>query len=108
MSNKTSSSLTESVLTLVGAVAFVPLVSSLSALVSGYVVSTLWGWFIVPVFGIKALSIPQAIGLSLVTGYLTHQTMPEDTASTAAKITNVILYPMFALGIGYVVHHWFM
>ena len=37
----------------------------------GWVLSILWGWFIVPSFGLPPLSIAAAIGLSLLTGYLT-------------------------------------
>ena len=40
---------------------------------SGYALSILWGWFIVPVFSIQEISIPTAIGVVLVVGFLTHQ-----------------------------------
>ena len=33
---------------------------------TGFVLSTLWGWFVVPVFGAPALSIPVAIGITLL------------------------------------------
>ena len=32
----------------------------------GYVLSVLWAWFIVPLFGLPALSIPLAIGLMVI------------------------------------------
>lgn len=40
----------------------------LGILYSGFVFSTLWGWFIAPL-GVPTLSIPQALGLLLVVGY---------------------------------------
>lgn len=40
---------------------------------SGYVLSTLWGWFLVPALGLPAISIPSAIGIDLVVSYMTHQ-----------------------------------
>ena len=33
---------------------------------SGYTLSVLWGWFMVPAFGLPALSVAQAYGLALV------------------------------------------
>lgn len=42
-----------------------------SALWSGYVLSTLWAWFIVPAFGVPGLSIAYAIGLALIVSYTT-------------------------------------
>lgn len=32
----------------------------------GYTLSVLWGWFVVPAFGLPALSVAQAYGLTLV------------------------------------------
>lgn len=39
-------------------------------ILSGYVLSVLWGWFIVPTFGLPLLTIPVAIGVMLVVAYL--------------------------------------
>ncbi len=35
-------------------------------LTTGVVAKTLWGWFVVPVFGLPALTILQALGISFV------------------------------------------
>lgn len=42
-----------------------------SAVWSGYVLTILWGWFIVPAFKLPILSIPVAIGMTLIIRYLT-------------------------------------
>lgn len=42
-----------------------------SAIVNGLTVSILWRWFIVSKFDLPALTIPQAMGFSLVVSYLT-------------------------------------
>lgn len=39
-------------------------------LLGGYTFSTLWGWFIVPVFAAPALTVMQAAGLMLVKSFL--------------------------------------
>lgn len=33
---------------------------------SGFTLSVLWGWFVVPMFGLPALSVAQAYGIALV------------------------------------------
>ena len=38
-------------------------------IVTGYVGMTLWGWFVVPTFGLPALNIAQAIGIDLVVSH---------------------------------------
>ncbi len=44
----------------------------------GFVLTKLWGWFIVPFFDLPPLSITIAIGISLITAFLTHQRMAKD------------------------------
>lgn len=36
------------------------------SLMNGWALSTLWGWFIVPLFDVPSLSITQAIGIAIV------------------------------------------
>lgn len=44
-----------------------------SVVFSGYVLSILWGWLIVPTFFVPILNIPSAIGVMMVAGYVTKQ-----------------------------------
>lgn len=74
----------------------------------GYAFSVLWGWFVMPYFGVAALSIPVAIGLTMVVSFLTYQfTHTEDNRSSREKIiegiTIGLLHPAFALLFGWVV-----
>lgn len=39
---------------------------------NGYVLSILWGWFIVPTFEAPTLSVGYAIGFTMIVSYLTH------------------------------------
>ncbi len=41
-----------------------------SMIVSGFMVTILWGWFIAPVFNVIVINIPQAIGLLLILNIL--------------------------------------
>ena len=85
-----------------------------SALWRGYVLSTLWGWFVVPLFGLPKLAIAPAIGLSLVVGFLTYQTPPDveerkrDGVDKWVRIVVLAaLLPALSLGMGWIVH-WYM
>ena len=87
-----------------------PVLIALSALWRGYVLSVLWGWFVVPAFGLPALSVPLAIGLSLIVSFLTmHKTGNEaekDRELSEAFIHSVVvaaLVPAFVLFAGWVV-----
>jgi hypothetical protein len=44
----------------------------------GFVIAKLWAWFVVPVFGLTALTIPVAIGLACLLSVFTYQYTPFD------------------------------
>ena len=83
---------------------------------NGFVLSTLWGWFMVPAFGLPAFGVIKAAGISLVVRYLTYQLdtkdFTEDDGKTSEEklkkglytLSFAIIYPLFALGVGWVVH----
>ena len=77
---------------------------AISAILNGWVLSILWGWFIVPHFGLPALSIPVAIGIALVVSMLApyvHNKYDEDNDKLAA-LSAVFIRPFIALLIGWV------
>src|SRR5690606_38361726 len=89
----------------------IPLVMIFSSVAYGFVLSVLWGWFIVPVFEIPDISILQAIGLSMVVGFLTYQHIESDKKSDRSLTESVIymlmlaiIRPAIVLFIGYIVH----
>ena len=85
----------------------------LGPLWSGYVLSVLWGWFLVPAFHLPQISIALAIGISLVVNMLTAKSSSESVESGKDKglsesfiraLAFACLYPLLALGIGAIVH----
>lgn len=80
----------------------------LGALWNGYVLSVLWGWFIVPTFEIRPLGVLPAIGVAMVVGYLTKQmdTYVDKSKSINERIIQSIVYmalgPAIALVFGWV------
>lgn len=78
---------------------------------SGYVLTILWGWFIVPVFHLPALLLVPAMGLGLVVRYLTHQyDRYVSTESSSKQLLNGLVYsalaPALMLGIGAILVRW--
>lgn len=74
---------------------------------SGFVLSYLWLWFIVPVFNAPPLSIPFAIGFSLVFGFINNSIKNKDDDLSDESIIKALLSdsfkPAIYLLIGYIV-----
>ena len=81
---------------------------------SGYVLSILWTWFLVPTFHIHTITIPCAIGLNLIVSMLVVksqdiETSKEKKASSALAqgLAMSIVYPLVILAMGAIVHTFF-
>jgi hypothetical protein len=83
------------------------IVGPLISIWGGFVLNKLWAWFIVNQFGVCPLSIPQAIGINIITHYLTvNRTKTDDNdALTLIGSTAIfwVLYGSIALLFGYIV-----
>ena len=77
---------------------------------NGYALSVLWGWFMVPTFGLPPLAVAPAIGVSLVVSFLTNHdddSVKVERSSGEAigrSVGLAILRPAFALFFGWIVH----
>lgn len=81
---------------------------ALSTVWSGYVLSVLWRWFVVPSLDAPALSVGYAIGIMIVVGYLTQtdeasKKQESLSAMLAEGIARAALRPALALLFGWVV-----
>lgn len=74
------------------------------AIVRGFVLCTLWGWFIVPVFGAPALTIPASIGLMYVGALVSNENTAISDKAQSEHIVAYILNPLVLLLCGWVVH----
>jgi hypothetical protein len=95
----------------IGAVALYLVALVGSYLLNGWTLTVLWGWFIRPTFGLPALGIAPAIGLSIIVGYLVHRSQSDKewkqktwTEKWIEPFVHAIIRPTFALAIGWVVH----
>ena len=85
--------------------------SSIGTILNGFALSKLWSWFIVETFGIIPIGIAQAIGISLIIGYITYQfidTKPDDSKNNNEKLFTqagiTIARPLGVLLFGFIVH----
>jgi len=91
-----------------GYISYLTIFMFVSAAYSGFALSILWGWFIVPVFSLPKLSILTAIGLSMVASFLTQPyKYSEDNRDPDEKLKesslSAFIKPTAALFIGWVV-----
>ena len=56
------------------------LVGAGASVVNGITLSIIWGWFMVPIFGLPALNVPQAIAVTLVVGFFFPTASPQGRA----------------------------
>ncbi len=78
---------------------------ALSALMNGYVLSVLWGWFVAGYFGLKVLTIPAAYGLGLIVSFLTYRSnLKTEERSVWVNVSLVFFVPLFYLFMGWIVH----
>lgn len=80
-------------------------------LINGWVLSILWAWFIIPIFGIHALTFAQALGLCTIVNLLANRrienfekTAPPTAFETRVAIFYVLFNAMIFLLIGGIVH----
>jgi hypothetical protein len=86
----------------------------LASIWSGYVLSVLWAWFLVPAFHVTSINIALAIGVSIVIRMLTFQVNQERDEKKERSKTELwtqtlvwsFLYPLLALGMGAIVHQF--
>lgn len=76
----------------------------------GFVLSSMWGWFIAEPFGAPAIEIAHAIGLIVLIRFVTHKGDSDcdskPNPDPANKLIGVVAVPVFAYVLGYVMHLW--
>jgi hypothetical protein len=94
------------ILVVLGITVFLPLAVCVNAIIDGFVISTLWGWFVVPIFGVGTLTMTAAFALVFIYRALNWRTPKkgEKSPGVLATLAWKIAAAAFDLGIGYVVH----
>jgi len=83
----------------------------LGMVLSAWVITIMWSWFVVPVFALPLLTKAQALGLSLLVGYITWQYTNTNSDSESGPwkwfgraVGLAIFRPLLVLAISWVVH----
>lgn len=78
-------------------VAYVPL-----ALLRGWVIALLWGWYVVDYFGLAPLTIVQAVGLGLLVSLFTSRAPTEEDQqrSVIEELFYAAMFPLLTLAFG--------
>ncbi|HUV00049.1 MAG TPA: hypothetical protein VMW32_03695 [Bacteroidales bacterium] len=76
----------------------------ISVVITGFVLSKLWFWFIVPVFALPELRLIEAIGLSFLISFVWHRKSDDDTDDFVEHALYVIVYSLTMWGGGAIVH----
>lgn len=91
------------------AVLGLPVLIVVSAVWRGYVLTILWGWFAVPYFHLPTITVPVAIGVSLIIGMLAHQQTDcegkkrDPLDAVVHSLAAIALAPALTLLIGWIV-----
>jgi len=84
---------------------------------SNFILTKLWGWFVVPIFSVPQISMVQSMGLTLIIGYVLRSSLMIDGKEKLKKefedkspfeILDIvfgytILTPLFVWFIGYII-----
>lgn len=74
------------------------LLAPLLVALRGWVLAKLWLWLIVPTFGLRALSVWQAIGLSVIVGVLTMKAPDADDDTVLETTIRFTIYSVMSYG----------
>lgn len=86
--------------------------SILASIYAGWVLTCVWGWFVVTAFQLPALSLPVAMGIMLVVGHLVLLSRPFESAdkndlmNALATLCFSIAYRTLTLFAGWIVYHF--
>lgn len=75
-------------------------------ILKGFVLTILWGWFVSDIFGLRRLSIAEALGVALLVGALTYQYAGEDNRTWVQRLIYMIVTPVLFLVLGWVYHQF--
>lgn len=72
--------------------------------INGIVMVKLWEWFIVSLFSIREIRLPEALGLSLFSQYFLSR--GSSGTVTPKKLVEAFLMPLLVLGVGWLIHQF--
>ncbi len=104
ISNREKDAMCASLIVAIMTMVFVPVVIVYLILAFGFVLSYLWGWFVVPL-GVPSIGMMHAYGISLVMSMVSFKPSihKDDKEVDKSKVVGLMFAPWFALGLGYII-----
>jgi hypothetical protein len=93
----------------VGAVAGIAAMIGLGASINGFMLSIMWGWFIVPTFNLPKITVPVAIGMMLMVSFVSYKPegMKKEYKEEGQWVGQIAL-PFLIFSVAWIVHYFFM
>ena len=83
---------------------------AVGTIVNGYTLHLLWLWFMTPILGLPALTIGQAIAVSMVVSFITYQYIPSPKETKDDEwlscVGLIFVKPLIVLGFAQVMRHF--
>lgn len=82
---------------------------AVGAILNGFVISVVWGWFIVPIFGLPSLTIAEAVSVVIVARAVVNPVSKSDSKNKGWEdwlsdfITYSVVGPFMILGLAWIV-----
>lgn len=70
--------------------------------IRGVVLLQLWKWFIIPQFDVEPLTMPIALGISVIAGLLTHQNIGGKETDITTDLLMNLMTSLLSLLIGFI------
>lgn len=74
----------------------------LAIILNGFAIKQLWEWFVSNHFNIKELTIPVAIGISILVNMFKTQTNDNDDTDIIVQCVKIVAFPILALIFGFI------
>ena len=74
-----------------------------SALLNGFVLSKLWGYFVVPL-GVMQIGVAHAIGIAMIASFVRSRYRKPDSTDLPEKMALCIIEPLYIWGVAAIVH----
>lgn len=80
-----------------------PTLLILAILLNGWALSVIWGWFVVPVFAVKAITVWQAASITIVTSLLIPSPTPAPKEEFLESLCKAAFRPLIFVAVGWLV-----
>ncbi len=96
----------------IGGIILLAVLMAAGAIVEGWALATLWGWFVVGTFNVPELSLALAIGLILTVRLVCHNqrssSHPDEKTNFGVLFSILFIRPLLAVGLGYIVYAYLL